>query len=230
MKNRRGRPDNIHQTVAPERVPPNSDATARYMIFAMLPLWVIPGILDYFWHRRTSIETTSGTEESLTHALMMIEVGPPVMAGLFLEMNAGVIALIIAAYLAHEATINRDSRYTADKRPILAGEQHTHSYLEMVPFCSASFAICVHWDQFLALIGRGSEPARFAFRLRRPPVPIPYVLSILSAVGLSVALPHAEELWRCWQAEKRGRSGRDTPECLQQVFGDQKNSLVQSAG
>jgi hypothetical protein len=36
---------------------------------------------------------------------MMIEVGPAVMAGLFLGMNAGVIALIIAAYLGHEATV-----------------------------------------------------------------------------------------------------------------------------
>jgi hypothetical protein len=161
---------------------------------------------------------------------MMIEVGPAVMAGLFLEMNAGVIALIIAAYLGHEATVNWDIRYTADKRPILPGEQHRHSYLEIVPFCLASFGICVHWDQFLALIGRGSEPARFAFRVRRPPVPIPYAISILSAVGLLVALPHAEELWRCWRSEKRGLTGRDTPECLQQVFGDQKNSLVQSAG
>jgi hypothetical protein len=31
------------------------------MLNFALPLWVVPSFLDYTWHRRTKIETTSGT-------------------------------------------------------------------------------------------------------------------------------------------------------------------------
>jgi hypothetical protein len=41
----------------------------------------------------------------------------------------------------------------------------------------------------------------------------------MSAVALFDVLPHVEEFWRCWQAERRGLTGRDTPECMEQVFG-----------
>jgi len=34
----------------------------------------------------------------------------------------------------------------------------------------------------------------------------------------TIALPYGEELWRCRQAQKQGLTGRDTPECAQQLF------------
>jgi hypothetical protein len=45
-----------------------ADDTQRYTLL-LLPIWVLAGVADYLWHRRTRIETTSGTEESLTHTL-----------------------------------------------------------------------------------------------------------------------------------------------------------------
>jgi len=49
--------------------------TRRYLLYFTVPLWVIVGSLDYLCHRRTKIETTSGTLESAIHALMMAEAG-----------------------------------------------------------------------------------------------------------------------------------------------------------
>jgi hypothetical protein len=190
----------------------------RYMLIAILPIWAAAGISDYVWHKRTQIETTSGTEESVTHALMMIEMAPAILAGLFLEINAGTLALMMAASVVHEATVLWDVSYAIDKRVIPPGEQHTHSYLETIPWSLVMFAAFTHWEQLLALLGLGPEVPRLAFRLRSPPLSAPSAVSLLGAIGLLVGLPHAEELWRCWKAQKQGLLGRDTPPCTRELF------------
>jgi hypothetical protein len=205
----------IGSQVIPLRGP---DDTQRYALL-LLPIWVLAGVADYLWHRRTRIETTSGTKESLTHALMITEMGPAVLAALFLEINAGVLALIIASYAAHEATVAWDIYFTASRRPIPPGEQHTHSYLQGVPFCLASFVTFTHWDQFLTLLGKGSQRPRFGIHFTKPILPLRYLLPFVFGSGLVAAIPHAEELWRCWKAQQEGLTGRDTPECTRELFG-----------
>jgi hypothetical protein len=194
------------------------DDTHRFTLL-LLPIWVIAGVADYLWHRHTRIETTSGTQESLTHVLMITEMGPAILAALFLEINAGVLALIIASYAAHEATVAWDIYFTASRRPIPPGEQHTHSYLQGVPFCLATFVTITHWDQFLALLGKGPERPRFGLHFTKPSLPLKYLLPFVFGAGLVSAIPHAEELWRCWKAEQAGLTGRDTPECTRELFG-----------
>src|SRR5438270_925920 len=54
-------------------------AMRRYTLYFLLPLWIVPGLLDYVWHRRTKIESTSGLQESVTHSLMLAEVGVPLL-------------------------------------------------------------------------------------------------------------------------------------------------------
>jgi hypothetical protein len=39
--------------------------TRNYMLYFLLPLWIVPGFADYLCHRRTKIETTSGIRESI---------------------------------------------------------------------------------------------------------------------------------------------------------------------
>ena len=43
--------------------------TIRYLMYVLLPAWFVPGIADYWMHRRTRIERTSGLRESAIHAL-----------------------------------------------------------------------------------------------------------------------------------------------------------------
>ncbi len=214
--------------------PPSNDvedATKRYMMYFMLPLWFAPGILDWVWHRQTKIETTSGTHESLIHSLMMTEVGLPILGGLFLEINAGVLALMIAAYFIHEATAFLDVNYAVSRRRVLPREQHTHSFLEMLPFAAVSFTICMHPGQLRALFGLGEEKADFGIRLKHSPLPAGYVTGILACVAAFIALPYAEELGRCWMAEQKGLTGSETPECAPVLFDESPapKSLLRSA-
>jgi hypothetical protein len=208
---------------ASARAAERPDETQRYVLF-LLPIWVLAGVADYLWHRRTRIETTSGTEESVTHALMITEMAPAVLAALFLEINAGVLALVLGSYVAHEATVAWDIYFTASRRAIPPGEQHTHSYLQGVPFCLASFIVFTHWDQFLALFGKGSGRPRFNISLKQPALRPAYLIPLVIGSGLLAAIPHAEELWRCWKAQRAGLTGRDTPECTRELFGHSAES------
>ena len=49
------------------RAPAGDVAMRRLTTWFIVPVWIGAGFLDYIWHRRTSIETTSGLEESLMH-------------------------------------------------------------------------------------------------------------------------------------------------------------------
>lgn len=130
----------IASALADERVV----ATRRDLQYAVMPLWFITGVADYICRRRSRIETTSGAAESSMHSIMMAEAGIPVLAGLYLELNAGVIALSLGALLAHEVTMLWDVAYAVRRRFVSPTEQHVHSALEMLPFCALSFLLCLH--------------------------------------------------------------------------------------
>jgi hypothetical protein len=46
----------------PRRATDVESATLRYLLFGVLPAWFAPGVLDWYQHRRTGIEHTSGTQ------------------------------------------------------------------------------------------------------------------------------------------------------------------------
>ena len=56
--------------------------------------------------------------------------------------------------------------------------------------------VILHWPQFLALFGLGSERADFGIRLKEPPLPWLYVTVMLTLVLLFEVLPYLEELAR----------------------------------
>jgi hypothetical protein len=90
---------------------------------------------------------------------MMLEGGIPVMLGLFLEINAGVLALMSAGWPLHELTAVWDVSYTVSRRKVPPREQHTHSFMETIPFDIIAVMACLYPTQFLALFGASSERA-----------------------------------------------------------------------
>ena len=136
--------------------------TVDYLLYVVLPLWLLAGIADWFCHRATRIESTSGAKESLIHLLMLAEAGVAVLLGLFLEIDALVIAIMIACWLLHEVTAHWDLRYAVTRREVRPIEQHVHNYLGAIPFMALSLLILPHWPQFLALFGAGPETADFS--------------------------------------------------------------------
>jgi len=200
----------LHQK-ALAKLNPTEITTRRYMIYFVIPVWIGAGLLDWYWHRKTKIETTAGKKESGIHALMMTEVGIPVLAALFLEINAGVLLLMLAAFAVHEATAMWDVAYASEHRDVKPREQHTHSFLELLPFCAVSFMIILHWDQFRSLWGAGDTKPDFTLRWKEIPLSRQAIVRVLAAVAGGIALPYGEEYFRCVQAERLGLAGTDTP-------------------
>ncbi|WP_225769922.1 hypothetical protein [Inquilinus sp. Marseille-Q2685] len=173
-----------------------TDPLLAVLLYFILPLWFVAGLADWLCHRATSIEATTGAKESLIHLLMFAEVAVSLLAALFLEINALVIALMIVAFLAHEATALWDVGYAVTRREVTPFEQHVHSFLEMLPLMATAFVAVLHWPQVLALFGLGPEPARFDLTWKQEPLPVAYIAVVLTAALLFELLPYLEELWR----------------------------------
>jgi hypothetical protein len=137
------------------------DIVRIMLMYFILPLWLAAGFADWLCHRASNIATTSGPKESVLHLLQFAEMAVPVLAALFLEINALIIAIMIVCLVLHEATAIWDVRYASATRDVSPTEQHIHSFLEMLPLMGLLMIIALHWQQFLALLGQSSEPARW---------------------------------------------------------------------
>src|SRR5947209_19663713 len=159
-----------------------ADLTQLVLMYFVLPLWLAAGFADYLCHRASNIATTSGAKESVLHFLQFGEMAIPILAAIFLEINALVLAVGIGCFLLHEATALWDVSYASQMREVTPLEQHVHSFLEMLPLMGLVMIAVLHWGQFLALFGLGSEAPRFTLALKPDPLPWTYVISVLVAV------------------------------------------------
>jgi hypothetical protein len=166
------------------------------LLYIVMPVWFAAGIADWVCHRASDIEHTTGAKESLLHLLMFGEVAIPLTAALFLEINALVIAVMIAAFFIHEATALWDVSYAVSRRYVSPIEQHVHSFLEMIPLMAIAFVIVLHWSQFLALLDLGTESPSFTLQFKRPPLSVAYVSTVLVAAFALEFVPYMEKLWR----------------------------------
>jgi hypothetical protein len=193
-------------------------AARRYLMYVVMPVWAVSGFLDWLWHRQTKIETTSGVKEAIMHVVMMAEAGTPILTGMFLEMNAGALAFMGAGWLLHEMTVALDVKYTISRRVIPPREQHTHSYMQTIPFDIVMMMACLYPEQSLALFGLGPEKPDFKLRARKPPIPLKDFAAVIACMGILSGLPHLEELWRCYSTKREGLAGRDIPECARELY------------
>lgn len=167
---------------------------ANLLLYLVLPLWVLTGAADWLCHRRARIEATAGPTESLLHLALLGEAGIPLLAGLLLEINGVVLAVMVFFFFLHEATGYLDIRYAQAHRGISPIEQRVHDYLTAIPFAALLLVMAAHWPATLSLVGQA--PFDAALRWKDAPLPVGYVLGILGAVLLFNGLPYLEELWR----------------------------------
>ena len=183
-------------------------AAARWLLAGLLvPMWIGAGVLDWWCHRRTDIEHNAGAKESLLHLLMFVEVGLPLLAVLFLDINALIFLIMGVAFVLHEATALWDVSYAVKHRTVTPFEQHVHSFLELLPLTGLLLLAVLHPQQALALLGLGSEPARFELVPKDPQLPPAYLAGVLSAVALLGVLPYMSELVRGLRARARSPMG-----------------------
>jgi hypothetical protein len=174
--------------------------TQNFLLYFILPVWLVAGMADWACHRASHIETTTGAKETIIHLLMLAEMGIPVLAALLLEINALILAGMVVAFVLHEATAMWDVSYAVSRRKVSPFEQHVHSFLEMLPLMGLSFLACLHWPQALAILGLGPEQADWGIRLKAEPLPAAYLVTMLALITLFEVLPFLEEFWRGWKA------------------------------
>lgn len=170
------------------------DILRALMMYFVLPVWLLAGFADYLCHRAAHIERTSGWKESVLHLLQFAEIAGPILAALLLEINSGVILMMIVCLVLHHATAVWDVHYANATREVKPIEQHIHSVLEMMPLTGLLMVIALHWDAFIALFGLA--PARFAIALKPEPLPWVYIVSMMALTLLFEVLPYLEELLR----------------------------------
>jgi hypothetical protein len=182
----------------------------HYLLYFILPLWILAGLTDYLLHKRTRIEETSGIKESILHMLQLAEAGVPVVLGLLFDINALIIAVMLGAVVAHEATALWDVAYAHTRRYIGPLEQHVHSFMEVFPIMAVSFVTILYWNQFLALFGLGPQSPRFEFRAKADPLPLGYLIALFSSIAILIIFPYGEELWRCIRTSRSCKERRET--------------------
>jgi hypothetical protein len=180
--------------------PPTDDATRTFLLYGLIPFWMLPGLGDYLCHRKAKIETTSGTHESLTHVLMIATTGVELGAALLLEVNAPVLIVMTIAACLHEAIVIWDVAYASQVRMPSATEQHVHSFLEVLPFTALAFIACRHPDAVAAVFRRGDRgESGLRFKLRTEP--IPYLAAIGALGTVTLLVPFLEEFVRCYRRD-----------------------------
>jgi hypothetical protein len=176
------------------------DPTQALLLYLIMPVWFLAGLADYLCHRATDIEHNAGPKESLLHLLMFGEFAVPILMCLFFEINALTFAVMIIAFLAHEATALWDVSYAIEHRYVSPIEQHVHSFLEMTPLMAGIVVSIQHWGQLLALFGLGPETPRFVLQIKAEPMPVLYIVLVLGSALFLDLLPYLEELWRGMRA------------------------------
>jgi hypothetical protein len=132
-----------------------------------------------------------------------------VTLALLCEVEPAVLALSAATLATHEATAIWDVRTAvAGGRDVRPAEQHIHTFLESLPFMAVSALVCLHWDQVQRVLRDGGDSDIWRLRLRQPPLPRRYLAAVAAGITGLIAVPYAEELWRCLRARRRDAGAR----------------------
>lgn len=178
----------------------------HFLMYVVVPGWLLAGLADYFCHRASDIEHTSGVAETLLHLLQLGLVGVPLLAALLLEIDAAVLLIMLAGLVLHQAVATWDVRYANATRRVGPAEQHVHGILEMAPAIATAVVAILKWPAFLSLFGVGA--ASFSLELKHTPLPAWYLAGVVLGVLVCGVLPYGEELLRTLRASRLSRAGR----------------------
>ena len=171
----------------------------------VLPLWLLAGFADYACHARTKLAHTSGVHESLLHLVETAEIGVPMLAFLFLQPTALVLAVMAAGVAAHAWSSWRDFVYADPRRRIGPGEQYIHAFLTVLPWAALVLVLVLHRDTIAAVFDP-TVAADWGLRWRRPALDDGLLLAILGAALLLGVLPGLLELAHALRVRRQARA------------------------
>jgi hypothetical protein len=185
------------------------DAAGRFLYYVVIPMWGVPGLVDWWHHRKTHIEepANGSVRESVIHSLMLAEGGAPLALLLFAEINPLVLAAAAAAASVHELTARWDLEVAANSdREVTPAEQQIHSALETLPFFMVVLAALHAWPE---MRGHWTQPSAWRIRPKERLPSLPYIAAVGLLGAVTAVLPYGEELRRCIRAQRSGRPGPD---------------------
>ena len=179
-----------------------TDIVHTFLLIALLPAWLLVGLADWWLHRTSTIEKTSGVRESVVHLVLSGQAAAAILPALLFEINGLILALTISMFVAHELTTNLDVHLAVPARVITPAEIRIHNFLTAVPFAGVLLVLATHTDQAAALFGAGNTPVDFQLRWKTPALPTAYLLGWICAAAAFNVLPFLEELARCIRARR----------------------------
>lgn len=181
------------------------EALLTGLMYGLMPLWAAAGVGDWLCHRWQRLERTAGLGESALHLLMLLILAPATLAALFLQINAQVLAWLVAACVGHELVFWWDLAYASRRRTIPPVEQWVHGVQFAIPWVGLAGLALLHRDQAAALLGLAGAPlADWTIRPKENPLPWSYVAIVLVAGAVLVCLPFLEEFLRCLRVHRAG--------------------------
>lgn len=174
----------------------------NYLLFFLLPVWIVAGALDWWCHRRAGIERF-GLYEPLLHLALLSLAGLPILLGLFFQINAPVLLVVMLCFLVHEVVGTIDIRWATHRRGIRPLEQRVHDYMTAVPFAALSLVLVLHWQELVLLARQPIEALSQPLRLRDQPLAPGVVGTILCLIFVANILPYLEEVLRAWRHRAR---------------------------
>jgi hypothetical protein len=163
----------------------------RLIAFALYPLWLIAGGCDYWCHRRTRIESTSGVTEARMHVAQYVCIVLIVALAALFRFRGPALWVAVAAVVAHTVLAYIDVRYTFSRRLISPFEQHLHAVLYLAPILAIVLLALADAD----LAG---EPDRSLRELS-----LPQILLLLGSAGVLGGVPVLEEFVRAWRRARQ---------------------------
>jgi len=120
------------------------------LLGVLYPVWLVAGAFDYFCHRRSRIEHTSGLTESQLHVAQFVAVAVIFVPAVLLRTTFPILILMVAACLVHTALSFVDVSHTIGRRYISTLEQHVHGFLNVIPFVAIALLAILEWDTLSA--------------------------------------------------------------------------------
>jgi hypothetical protein len=175
------------------------------LLYAVAPVWMLAGFADFTCHRIMRIEENAGIRESLLHLLMIAQLAVAALCPLLLEPTTAVLAIMLCACVAHEATTAIDLAYAETHRRVPWFEQWVHGLQQALPWIWLAGWTVAQSPQVLAMMDGAT--ADWTLRPRSPGLPVPYLLTFVGSALLLVAAPFAYECWCCLRQRRLTRSG-----------------------
>ena len=165
------------------------DVTVWHVLYV---LWLAAGAMDFWLHRASSIESTSGVPESRLHLAQIAILGVATVLWLGFRASLGLFSILAALVFLHAITGYWDTRVAYPKRAIRPLEQHVHSILDIAPWVAIG---AIYWSLPGTHIGRA---------LAFDPAPVASWAFALVPAVLLVVLPALGELRRCLSYRRTG--------------------------